>query len=170
MEDWCGGTVQRIRPSVIHLMRGQVYSIQGKKFFTMGGASSHDIYGGILEPDDPQFKRKCRILDHSGALYRVNHRSWWKEELPSEEEYQTARANLDSVGWEVDYIITHCCPTSVQDELSRGFYRADTLTDFLEEVAQRCQFRYQFFGHYHTDRVIREKYVLLYEQIIKLKI
>ena len=37
VEDWCGGTVQRIRPSVIHLMRGQVYSIQGKKFFTMGG-------------------------------------------------------------------------------------------------------------------------------------
>ena len=37
----------------------------------MGGASSHDISGGILEPDDPQFKRKCRMLDHRGALYRV---------------------------------------------------------------------------------------------------
>ena len=47
----------------------------------------------------------------------MNHRSWWKEELPNEEEYQTARASLDSVGWEVDYIITHCCSTSVQDEL-----------------------------------------------------
>ena len=69
----------------------------------------------------------------------------------------------------MDYIITHCCPTSVQDELSGGFYKADALTDFLEEVSQRCQFRYHFFGHYHTDRVIREKYVLLYEQIIKLK-
>ena len=76
---------------------------------------------------------------------------------------------MDGIGWEVDYIITHCCPTSVQDELSSGFYKADALTDFLEEVAQRCQFRYQFFGHYHTNRVIQEKYVLLYEQIIKLK-
>lgn len=28
-EEWHGGTVQRIRPSVIHLMRGQVYDIQG---------------------------------------------------------------------------------------------------------------------------------------------
>ena len=27
-------------------------------------------------------------------------------------------ANLDSVGWAVDYIISHCCPTSVQNELS----------------------------------------------------
>ena len=55
-------------------------------------------------------------------MYRVNYLSWWKEELPSEDEYQTARANLEKAGWEVDYIITHCCPTSVQDELSGGFY------------------------------------------------
>ena len=170
VEKWHGGQVQKIRPSVIHLMRGQLYDIQGKTFFTMGGASSHDIQDGILEPDDPQFKRKCRKLNHSGALYRVNHRSWWKEELPSKEEYQTARATLDRAVWEVDYIITHCCPTSVQDELSGGFYQADALTDFLEEVSQRCKFRYQFFGHYHTNKVIREKYVLLYEQIIRLKL
>jgi len=170
VEEWNGGRVQKIRPSVIHLMRGQVYSIQGKTFFTMGGASSHDISGGILEPDDPLFKKKCRRLDAGGELYRVNHRSWWKEELPSEEEYQTARAALDNVGWEVDYIISHCCPTSVQDELSGGFYKSDALTDFLEEVSQRCRFQYQFFGHYHTNRVIRGKYVLLYEQIIRLKL
>lgn len=72
-EEWHGGTVQRIRPSVIHLMRGQVYDIQGKTFFTMGGASSHDIQDGILEPDDPLFKKKCRQLDARGAMYRVNH-------------------------------------------------------------------------------------------------
>ena len=70
----------------------------------------------------------------------------------------------------MDYIITHCCPTSVQDELSGGFYQADALTDFLEEVSQRCRFKYHFFGHYHTNRIIREKYVLLYEQIIRLKL
>lgn len=35
-------------------------------------------------------------------------------------------------------------------------------------LARRCQFRYWFFGHYHDDRVIREKYVLLYRQIIEL--
>ena len=139
--------VQRIRPSVLHLMRGQIYDIQGKTFFTMGGASSHDIQDGILEPDDPQFKRKCRILNHRGALYRVNHRSWWKDELPCEDEYQTTRANLNRAGWTVDCIISHCCPTSVQDELSGGFYKADALTDFLEEVSQRCRFKYHFFGH-----------------------
>ena len=57
-EEWHGGQIQRIRPSVLHLMRGQVYELNGRKFFTMGGASSHDIQDGILEPDDPDFEEK----------------------------------------------------------------------------------------------------------------
>ena len=162
--------MQRIRPSVIHLMRGQVYNIQGKKFFTMGGASSCDIDGGILELDDPQFEEKQRQLNTSGALYRINHLSWWREELPSEEEYKTARANLEHHNWTVDYIITHCCPTSVQDQLSGGFYLADALTDFLDEVTRRCQFEYHFFGHYHANKMIQEKFVLLYKQIVRLEL
>ena len=169
-EDWHGGKVQRIRPSVIHLMRGQIYDIQGKTFFTMGGGSSHDIQDGILEADDPLLKKKCRRLDARGAMYRINHLSWWKEELPSEEEYQTARVNLDRAGWEVDYIITHCCPSSVQDTFSGGLYQRDALTEFFDEVRQRCRFKYWFFGHYHEDMVIEKKYVMLYEQIIKLKL
>ena len=119
---------------MILLERGQIFNLGGTRFFTMGGASSHDIQDGILEPDDPLFKKKCRELDARGAMYRVNHLSWWKKELPSEEEYRAARASLDRVGWEVDYILTHCCSTSVQDELSGGFYQADTLTDFLDKV------------------------------------
>lgn len=96
---------------MVYLLQGQIYDIQGKSFFTMGGASSHDISGSILEPDDPHFKQKRRRLNQSGALYRVNHRSWWKEELPSGEEYRTARASLERHGWKVDYIVTHCGPT-----------------------------------------------------------
>ena len=39
-EEWHGGQIQRIRPSVLNLMRGQVYELGGRKFFAMGGASS----------------------------------------------------------------------------------------------------------------------------------
>ena len=59
-EEWQGGNVRRIRPSVILLERGQIFSLAGKRFFTMGGASSHDIQDGILEPDDSHFRRKKR--------------------------------------------------------------------------------------------------------------
>ena len=35
-----GGKVHRIRPHVLHLMRGQVFDIEGHTFFTMGGVKS----------------------------------------------------------------------------------------------------------------------------------
>ena len=169
ISQWHGGLVQAIRPSVLHLMRGQLYNICGKRIFTMGGASSHDIRDGILEPDDPDYERKIRQLNAAGALFRVNHRSWWREELPSESEYAEARANLDRAGWTVDYLLTHCGPTSIQNDLLGPLSKPDALTDFLEEIGQRCQFKYHFFGHYHRNEIVRKKCVLLYEQIIRLK-
>jgi len=167
VSEWHGGQVHMIRDSVIHLMRGQVFDIAGKRVFTMGGASSHDISAGILEPDDPDFKQKRKILDRQQALYRINHVSWWKEEQPSDEEYETARRNLDACGWKVDWIISHCGPSSIVDIIGRGMYQHDKLTDFLEEVKERCAHDYWFFGHYHDDRPIMRKYLLLYQQIIE---
>lgn len=49
-------------------MRGQVFELDSKKIFTFGGASSHDIDGGVLEPDDPAYKRKKKDLDKGGNL------------------------------------------------------------------------------------------------------
>ncbi len=146
-------------------MRGQVYYIADKRFFTMGGASSHDIDAGILEPDDPNFRHKRKLLDKRKALYRINHVSWWKDELPSQDEYKTARRNLDACDWKVDYIISHCCPSSVADIISGGHYQLDILTDFFEELKGRIEFDIWFFGHYHDNRVIMRKYILLYSSI-----
>ena len=36
-------------------------------------------------------------------MFRINHKSWWKEELPSEEEMQEGICNLDDVGNKVDF-------------------------------------------------------------------
>ena len=135
----------------------------------MGGASSHDIRDGILEPDDPLFLERFQTLNAQGAPFRVNHRSWWKEELPSEAEYREARTNLEKAGWAVDYIIPHCAPTIIQNALLREFSTPDALTDSLEEVCRQCRFKYHFFGHCHSNLVLQQKYVLLYEQILRLK-
>lgn len=71
VEEWNGGKVHRIRPTVIHLMRGQVFTLEGKKIFAFGGARSHDIAGGILEYNDPDFHRKRKALDRNFKSYRV---------------------------------------------------------------------------------------------------
>ena len=170
VQEWNGGKVRFIRDSVIHLTRGQVFTISGKRFFTMGGAASHDIADGILEPTDPDFKSKKKLLDKRNAMYRINHVSWWKEELPNEAEYAEARNNLAACAWQVDYIVSHCCPTGIANMLGAGAYKADRLTEFLHEISERCAFRQWYFGHYHDNRVIMERYGLLYEQIIPLNI
>ena len=119
IENWHGGRVQPVRPHVLHLMRGQVFELAGRTFFTMGGAASHDIEDGILSLEDPNFERKYLTLKRKEhARFRIDHLSWWREELPSEEEYAEARRNLDAHGWAVDYILTHCAPTSIALQFS----------------------------------------------------
>ena len=129
--------------------------------------NAHNIRDGILEPDNPDYERKLRQLNAAGALYRVNHRSWWKEELPDDAEYQTARETLDKAGWNVDYIITHCAPTSIALMGSRH-NEADRLTDFLQEVRERARYHYWLFGHYHDNKAIDGKHILLWEQIVRV--
>lgn len=168
VEEWNGGKVHKIRPSVIHLMRGQVFTIAGKKIFTFGGAKSHDISGGILELDDPEFAKKRKELDRGWEPYRINHLSWWEQELPTEEEMEEGRRNLEANGNEVDYIVSHCCASSTQVLLGGGMYKVDYLNKYLEEVRQSVKFKKWFFGHYHDNRNVNAEEILLYEQIIQI--
>ena len=95
-----------------------------------------------LDWDDPNFERKYWMLQRKErARFRIDHLSWWKEELPSEEEYEEARRNLDAHNWEADYVLTHCVPTSITLQLSRH-NAADHLTDFLQEVKDNAQYHY----------------------------
>ena len=168
VETWHGGKVHKIRNSVLHLMRGQVFEIDGKKIFAFGGARSHDIDGGILELDDPHFKKKKRELDRNWGMYRINHLSWWKEELPSEEEMEEGRRNLEAHQNSVDFIVSHCCASSTLALLSNGTYKPDILTAYFEELRQEVKFKKWFFGHFHGNMNINAEEILLYEQIIRI--
>lgn len=168
VELWHGGKVHKIRPSVIHLMRGQIFDIDGKKIFTFGGASSHDVSGGILNMDDPFFEVKRQELRRGSLPYRINKFSWWKQELPSISEMEEGRRNLEAVGYQVDFIVTHCSATSTQALFSAGGYERDYLTDYLEEIRQKTRFRKWFFGHYHDNRNINAEEIMIYEQIIQI--
>lgn len=168
VEEWHGGKVHKIRPSVIHLMRGQVFELDGKKIFTFGGAQSHDISSGILEPEDPDFYEKRRKLDRAGALYRVNHYSWWEEELPSEDEMDEGRRNLAVHGNKVDYIITHCCSAEIQFLIGSGLFKDDYLTEYFEKLRKTVEYEKWFFGHYHDDCIVTECDELLYRSILQI--
>lgn len=71
VEEWKGGKVHKLNDSLIHLMRGQIFLIDGYKFFAFGGAQSTD------------------------KKYRKENISWWKEEMPNLAEYEEGNKNLD---------------------------------------------------------------------------
>lgn len=169
IEQWNGGKVHKIRPSVIHLMRGQVYEIAGNKIFTFGGAKSHDISGGILDPTDEKFHVKRKEYERDWVPYRIKGISWWEEELPNQEELEEALRNLARYNNKVDYIITHCCSNSMQDEIKPdGSFLEDIETNFFEKLYEMCTYNKWYFGHYHEDMKLSNRDSVLYHQIVEL--
>lgn len=164
--EWHGGKVHKIRDSVLHLMRGEVFNIDNKKIFTFGGARSHDIRDGILDLDEEE---KIYEYRKRGAYFRIRDYSWWDLELPTENEMKNGIKNLEKNNYKVDYIISHCCPTNIQSLLSAGRFKKDELTDYLQEISEKCEFKKWFFGHYHDNRQVNAEFVLLYEDIIPLE-
>ncbi len=166
VEMWNGGKVHKVRPSVIHLMRGQVFSIDELKIFTMGGASSHDIGDGVLEPGDPRIKKWWK--DYT-KLFRINKQSWWEGELPTKQEMAEGLTNLEKNSWRVDYVMTHCTSSSTTAVIGDGHYGQDILTDYLQEIKDKLKFKIWFFGHHHMDKQINTEEICLYEQIIRIR-
>lgn len=167
VREWNGGLVHEIRPHVLHLMRGEVFLLEGIKFFAFGGASSHDIRDGILDPvsDAGRIKKWSRM---PYKLFRIDKVSWWKEELPTEEELRHGRENLAKHGNQVDYLITHSPSADVEAALGYHAERQDVLTEYLEEIKREISYQIHFFGHLHMNKKIDEKNILLYEQIVRL--
>jgi len=140
--EWHGGKVQMISDSIIHLMRGQVYEINGKTFFTMGGAESHDRgYATGTEKQDA-------------------HKIWWKEEIPSEREWKEAFANLKKHGNKVDYIITHEAPGNIKFKLGYGI---NGVSNRLWQIYDTVEFSKWYCGHLHCDQDCGKVRVMYYD-------
>ena len=167
-----GGKAHKIMDNIYHLMRGYIFEIEGKSFFAFGGASCHDIQDGVLDREDFDsdyaFKEKCKEMDSKYKMYRVNHISWWEQELPSELEMNRGIKNLQSYGSTVDFVITHCLPQSVVALFSYGLYESDVLTRYFDKIASGTTFKQWYCGHYHTEDTFLSKYHILYDRIERI--
>lgn len=142
--DFYGGRAHKINDKLFHLMRGEVYSIDEKKVFAFGGASSHD-----------KDKRKEGV-------------NWWEDELPKEEDLLYAKENLEKNSWSVDFVISHSAPGSIQDMLGCK-YEKNLLTDFFDELRGALRYEKWFFGHYHIDRQADERHIAVFNKVIFAK-
>lgn len=145
VKEWNGGKVHFVRKNIIHLMRGQIYNIEGQTFFTMGGAYSID--------------RDYRVLGYT----------YWEEEIPTVAEINAALDNLAEKDFKVDYIITHTCPRKFAESMADTLLDKDGgLLDFFDYIRENCEYKHWFFGHWHEDRKINKKTTAVYYRVIKI--
>lgn len=150
-EIWRGGRTQRLLDGgrTRRLCRGEVFDLDGETIFVLGGASSPD------------------------RVWRTPEVSWWPDELPGEDDFAHAREVLATHDWHVDYVVTHTCADSM---LSAALYPSpgwtnperDRLTEFLEEVKDRLDYKRWYFGHFHRDADLECDHTVLYDEVVRL--
>ncbi len=128
--EWHGGKVQKLNDSVIRLMNGEIYEIDGHTYFCMGGAMSTD-----RGPATGTEKEDKGI-------------SWWPQEIPSFEEWSCGQKNLEDHDFKVDFIITHDMPEGAN---YYHRYRISEVSRRLEEIANQVEYKHWFCGHMHED-------------------
>lgn len=165
---WHGGKVHFISKNIIHLMRGQVYEILGKKVFSFGGAMSHDIPYGVLYKDEYGYTDKKREMEEKGLFYRTAYEDWWPNEISTKQEREEGIANLKVVDNKVDIIITHCAPQTVQNQIYRGKEVIDEHSKYLDKLRKDISYDKWFFGHYHDNRMLEDNFYLIYDDIVKI--
>lgn len=147
--------------------------MKAKKIFAFEGASSHDIRDGVLDLDDYKSKndmlRDYNRQTRAGEMLRINHVSWWKEELPNEEEMERGIKNLKTYNFKVDYVLAHSLPQHVVKTLYGRNTDSDIATEYFQKL-ETAGFGYKrfFCGHYHKDMDLPPKYSIRYRCIERI--
>ena len=133
-----GGTARKIADNIYCLNRGEMYRIENKIFFTLGGGLPPEADGTESSPS-----------------------------LPSDEELEYAVVNIEEQRRMLDVIITHEAPASVKRMIDRGAGIND-LNIFLDTVMHNAHYRRWYFGSLHEDRAVSEKLICVFEDVHKI--
>ena len=138
-EQRLGGTVDVLRPSLLHLKTsGHVYIIDDNKIWCFGGGTSVD------------------------KNWRTPGVSWWAEEEPTDKEYMYGIQQAAEYRWQVDYVVTHAAPREAVDALKlppliksfgENVFEKDRMPEYFQFISQKLQREHWYFGHYHEDKL-----------------
>ncbi len=141
---WKGGKIHQISPKIIHLMRGQVFEIEKKSFFTFGGAFS------------------IKRITGTSPIYT------WQQEMPNPYEYKEGLKNLKLNNYKVDYILTHTAPKKWLNDINEIENKYERkLNQYLDEIEEKINYKHWYFGHFHKD-ISKNKYTVLYKEMAHL--
>lgn len=150
IEEWNGGKIHRQSKNVVHLMRGQIYTIEDKKILTIGGATSLDRYRRILGLD------------------------YFKEEDIMQCDIDETLNNLKKNNYEVDIIVTHTIGREfIYKKMYNDVHAYDSymggINTFLDYVDDLTRYKDWYFGHFHIDvDYIGTKKHAIYNRILKI--
>ena len=144
----CGGRMQRISGNLCRLMRGEIYTIEGKSIFVMGGGESPD------------------------AGIRIAQEEYSVMEIPTSEQLLFGAENIASHGQTVDYIITHEPPAKTKIFLNMKLnseLQLTILNRYFDKIASGCTFKKWYFGSMHADKVVSSSQFSVFEKIRELE-
>lgn len=139
--EWNGGRAQVIEGNLVHLLRGECYTIEGETYFTFGGGES----------DDPELRAEAK--------------TWWEEEMPSEEEMRHGLDTLAAHGNQVDYILTHEPSAKASGYLVRGG-RINGVHVYLNQIEDTVRFKRWFFGCLHMDKTMSRQHRAVFRDVV----
>ncbi len=147
-EDWNGGKARNICGNLYHLMRGQIYTIEGMKVFTMGGGES------------PEAELRFEDIDSE------------RLEIPTQEELLSAVNRLEKAHYDIDIIVTHEPPSKTREFLlmqKAEDFRVSALNAFFDELAVQCKYKKWYFGSMHMDKHISNNQAAVFRNILNAK-
>ncbi len=137
-----GGKVQSLGGNVYHLLRGEIYELEGKRIFAFGGGES----------SEKEFRREQDCF--------------WDDEMPTAAEMEHAVNNLNRCGRKVDYIITHEAPVAAKGLHHNRVDSVSTLEAFFDEAARHVEFSCWYFGSIHQNKRISTRYHALFDDVV----
>lgn len=143
ISEFCGAKCHKLLPRVIHIMRGEIVNIDGIKIFCFGGAYSVDRF------------------------WREKNKTYFEEELPNENEYDSGLNNLINADFKVDYIITHTCQRRLVKKLSQRHKAIEEikLQNYIQWIVDNVEYKKHYFGHWHMDKKISESDIAIFNNI-----
>lgn len=143
VSEWNGGKVHHITGGLYHLMRGQIYDIDGLKIFAMGGGESPDI--------------------------DMRLETWSKDEIPNQSELYEGADNIEKVDCKVDVIVTHEPPSKIKGFLQlkdNKTTRVTALNAYFEQLGGACDFKKWYFGSMHIDKHVSNTHIAVFNNIL----
>lgn len=151
-KEWKGGIVyyEEDFPYILYAKDGEIYDFDGQSVVVLGGAYSID--------------KDYRLM--MGW-------NWFADEQMSSEVMNRCEENLEKVGWNVDIVLSHTVPVSVEpvEFFLQGIDQSKvdkTMEEWLESIRERLTYKHWYAGHYHCEVKKPYNVEILYKSILEL--